>query len=144
MQFDDRSKSPVVQPPFPKSFQGDINMYCINVLVGPVLSSAQWEFVLIPQARLADTYVTLLLAINSASEFGHQQVVHVAFAPPQHILQASTSSSRQCKVYFCISKGISFLLLKCSIHPLIMAMPPYIFLPQYYLHRTLSFPPRNG
>ena len=54
MQFDDRSKSPVVQPPFPESFQGDINMYCIDVPVGPVLSSAQREFVLIPSSHRLD------------------------------------------------------------------------------------------
>ena len=66
--------------------------------------------------------MTLLLAINSASEFGHQQVVHAAFAPPQHILRASTLSSRRRKVYFCVSKGISYYTLSAAK---VFNPPPY-------------------
>ena len=54
MQFDDGLKSPVVLLPFPKSFQGNVNMYCINVPVSPVLLPPQQEFGLIPSSHRPD------------------------------------------------------------------------------------------
>lgn len=53
-QLDDGSESQVVLPPFPEGVHGNVNMYCIDVPVGPVRLPAQREFILIPSSHRPD------------------------------------------------------------------------------------------
>ena len=70
------------------------------------------------QARLADNYVECLSAVNSVEPYKGQNIVHVPFAPPYHVLQAHRKVfffyRRKCHMIHYRSLGPSNLL-GCSI-----------------------------
>ena len=71
------------------------------------------------QAQLADTYIEQLKAINCSVQFGGWAIIYVPFCPLHHIFWASCSSSKHCKVYFFMTKGISYDTIRNSsmFHP---------------------------
>ena len=87
--------------------QQGMDMNCIDVPVSGYHSlSRHWLTIL--QAQLASIYIEQLKAINSSPQFEGRAIIHTPFFPPHHVLRASHSSSKHCKVYFFMPKGISY------------------------------------